>query len=130
SWCARIHQRTRTCANCSAATARSGAPCPGRTSWSSLAPRGNRDLGTEVLEETKRGVPTGVVVPHFVGAERKALRGDERAIFHDQTLGQSEPWVDGLLRHRVTDVLGLDRERVAGADPRKFAVAIHFIGDV
>src|SRR5947207_2780354 len=61
SWCGRIRRRTRTYAKYSAATARSGAPCLGRTSWSSLDPRGNRDLGTEVLKETKRGVPTGVV---------------------------------------------------------------------
>src|SRR5947207_4563564 len=100
SWCGRIRRRTRTYAKYSAATARSGAPCLGRTSWSWLDPRGDRDLGTEVLEETKRGIPTGVVVPHLVGAEREALRGDERAILHDQTFRQREPRVDGLLGHR------------------------------
>src|SRR2546430_4375895 len=35
----------------------------------------------------------------------------------------------GLLRHRVTDVLRLDRERVAGADTRKTALGVHVIGD-
>ena len=38
--------------------------------------------------------------------------------------------MDGLLRHRVTDVFRLDREGLARADARKTALAVHFIGDV
>src|SRR6266850_2290473 len=36
----------------------------------------------------------------------------------------------GLLRHRVADVFGLDREGVAGTDARKTALGVHVIGDV
>lgn len=40
------------------------------------------NLGPEVLEETESRIPAGVVVSHLVGAEREALRADERDVFH------------------------------------------------
>src|SRR5438445_510888 len=89
-----------------------------------------RAVRTEVLEETEGRIAAGVIVLNLVGAECEAFRADERGVFQEQPLGQRQPWVDGLFCHRVTDVLRLDRERVARADARKAALAIHLIGDV
>jgi hypothetical protein len=71
-----------------------------------------------------------MVVLHLVSAQFELLRADEGDVLDEQAFGHRKPWVDGLLRHWVTDVFRFDREGGPGADARKTALAVHFISDV
>ena len=75
-------------------------------------------LRAEVLEETERRVPAGVVIAHLARVELEALGADERDVFHEETLGELEARVRRFLRDRIADPLGFDGQRVAAADSR------------